>query len=135
MNARVGADYISRPESTCLNSNKSTATLAEKLQDSKWCDDPDTLWTGLKNVIHQTALDVFGLKQRQDPDWYRDSQHALKPVLEQRRKALLRLKSWPTRCALAEHPAAKAHAQQTVHECVRAYWDSLCTRIETARDS
>ena len=111
------------------------SSLAEKLQDAEWCDDPDSLWTGLKNVIHQTALDVFGLKQRQDPDWYRDSRHTLEPVLEQKRKALLRLKSRPTRCALAEHRAAKAHAQQTVRECVRAYWDSLCTRIETARAS
>ena len=36
-------------------------------------DDPDTLWTGLKNAMHHTALDVFGIEQRQDPDWYRDS--------------------------------------------------------------
>ena len=68
------------------------SSLAEKLQDAEWCDDPDSLWTGLKNVIHQTAVDVFGLKQRQDPDWYRDSRHTLEPVLEQKRKALLRLK-------------------------------------------
>ena len=111
------------------------SSLAEELQDAEWCDDPDSLWTGLKNVIHQTALDVFGLKQRQDPDWYRDSRHTLEPVLEQKRKALLRLKSRPTRCALSENRAAKAHAQQTVCECIGAYWDSLCTRIETARAS
>ena len=94
-----------------------------------------TLWTGLKNVIHQTILDVFALKQGQDPDWYRDSRHALKLALEQKRKALLRLKSLPTRCALEEHRGAKAHAQKIVCECVRAYLDYLCTRIETARET
>ena len=50
-------------------------------------------------------------------------------------KSVKRLQSQPTRCTLAQHRAAKAHAQKTVREFVRAYWNSLCTRIETARDS
>ena len=64
------------------------SSLAEVLHDEDCSDDPDTLWTGLKNVINQTALDEFGLKQRQNRDWYRDSRHALEPVLEQKRKEI-----------------------------------------------
>ena len=123
-----------RSKSACLNSNNSTAVLLQKRSKMQNAVMILTLWTGLKNVIHQTILDVFALKQGQDPDWYRDSRHALKLALEQKRKALLRLKSLPTRCALEEHRGAKAHAQN-VCECVRAYLDYLCTRIETARDS
>ena len=109
--------------------------LDEKLAVIAPSNDPQAYWDSLRSTIHQTALDTFGLKQRQNPDWYRDSHDVLKPALEQKRKSLLKVKSRPTRQAIADYRLSKATAQRTVRQCVREYWDSLCSRIERARDS
>ena len=109
--------------------------LEEKLGDMERAHDPETYWNTLKTTIHQTALDTFGLRKRQNPDWYRESQDILKPALEQKREALLKVKARPTRKTLAEYRLKRSTAQQTVRQCVREYWESLCARIEAARDS
>ena len=97
--------------------------------------DVDTYWNHLREAIYQPANEIFGLRRRQDPDWYRESRASLQPVLEMKRTALLKVKSKCTPASLAEYKAAKTSARLAVRSCVKSYWDSLCLRIESARDS
>jgi len=60
-----------------------------------------------------------------DPDWYRESCDTIKPVLEKKRAAMLKMKSRFSRASLAEYRAARALAQKTVHESVKVFWNSL----------
>jgi hypothetical protein len=109
--------------------------LEEKLESIERAQDPATYWTALKTTIHQSALDTFGLRKRQDPDWYRESQDTMIPVLEQKRKALAKHKARPTRGTLEEYHLMRSAAQKTARQCIRDYWQSLCSWIEKARDA
>lgn len=99
--------------------------LDKKMANISDEDTHEEHWEKMRSSIHSAALESFGLRKRQDPDWYRNSRSTLEPVLEAKRAALLKVKSRPTRQAIAAHWAAKAEAQRTVRICVRAYWDSL----------
>ena len=109
--------------------------LDQKLVNISDDDTHEKHWEKLRTSIHSAALESFGQRKRQDPDWYSNSCSTLKPILEMKRAAMLKVKARPTRQAHAAHRAAKAEAQRSVRNCVRNYWDSLCTSIETARDT
>lgn len=66
--------------------------LEERLETIQDDTDPDTYWDSLKNIIHDTALETFGLQKNQDPDSYRSSID----IMEETRKTLVRFKSRPT---------------------------------------
>jgi hypothetical protein len=110
--------------------------LTLQLSDEKFStsSNPEDLWNNLKNVIHSTGLRCFGKRKRKDPDWYTASLETMEPVVEKKRQALLRMKSRPTRSAQNELRACRADAQRTARKCAKIYWDSLCSRIEKARD-
>ena len=95
--------------------------------------DPDVYWGSLTKTIHEGALATFGKKVKQNPDSYNASLPIIQPVLEEKRKALLRLKVRPTRQARFTHCVARANAQRAVRACAREYWHSICLDIETAR--
>lgn len=122
---------------TCIPALKEE--YCKKLEDGlKSIDkesDPDSYWDSLRNTVHDAAVKTFGRRKRQDPDWYKSAIATIQPVLEEKRKALARLKSRPTRQAQENYRAARSTAQATVRKCVQVFWNSLCSRIEAARDS
>ena len=97
--------------------------------------DLESQWKNLEAIIHQSALDTYGRKERNNPDWYNASLQEMTPVIEEKRKALLKDKSRPTRQSKEDLRAARANVQRTARQCARDYWESLCDRIEKARDS
>ena len=82
----------------------------------------------------EQVLVHHGKRVKQNADWYNASLPIIQPVLEEKRKALLRLKARPTRQARTAHRIARANAQRVVRDCAHQYWDSICLDIQTARD-
>ena len=116
--------------------NEYCDALNQELGDTNICDNPnpEDIWNNLKKAIHSTGLNTFGKRKRKDPDWYAASLETMEPVVEKKRLASLRMKSRPTRSALDELRACRAETQRTARECAKKYWESLCERIEHARD-
>lgn len=46
--------------------------LEEWFANVEQCSDPNTRSKSLKNAIHHTTLNTFGLKNRQYSDWYKN---------------------------------------------------------------
>jgi hypothetical protein len=109
--------------------------LNEKLDLLQDDPNPDVCWTNLRSAVHEAALETFGHRKRRNPDWYIASLDTIQPALEEKRQALLRLKSRPTRQSQDNFRKARSMAQKTVRKCMEDYWDDLCSRIETARDT
>lgn len=109
-------------------------SLASAMDSLPAVTDPDVYWGSLRKTIRETALATYGKKVKQNPDWYNASLPIIQPVLEEKRKALLRLKARPTRQARIAHRSARANAQRVLRACARKYWDSICLDIEMARD-
>ena len=116
--------------------NEYCDALNQELGDTNICDNPnpEDIWNNLKKAIHSTGLNTFGKRKRKDPDWYAASLETMEPVVEKKRLASMRMKSRPTRNALDELRACRAETQRTARECAKKYWESLCERIELARD-
>lgn len=109
--------------------------LADSLSPCLDGSDLDTYWTTLRTTIYETALITFGKQKKMDPDWFRASSQIIQPILEDKRKALLKYKSRPTRQSLEILRKARSAAQASTRRCAKEYWDSICSGIETARDS
>lgn len=87
--------------------------------------EPDAHWAPLKSNIHGAALETFGKRKKQDRDWYRYSVHTIRPLLEEKRHALVHYKLRPTRQAKESYRAARSNALATVRKCVQRFWSSL----------
>ena len=73
--------------------------LEEKLKRIPPAEDPDTLWTNMKTVIYDAALQTFGKRQKRNPDWH-ISLDVIQPILEKRN---------------AKHSFASSRDQQDKH--------------------
>lgn len=59
-----------------------------KVDDVERVSDHEIRWHNLKSPVYQMALDTFGLRNRQDSGWDRESHNIRGQALEQKSEAL-----------------------------------------------
>jgi len=72
-----------------------------------------------------SAVSASGLRQRKQPEWFRESANVLIPAVEARREARLQLKTRNTRAAKTRLRTAKANVQRLV----RDFWTKISTEM------
>ena len=89
-------------------------------------------WQLLKQTIHQSALDTFGVSSHCNPDWFVASLDTMKPAIEAKLKALLEFKSRPNVTTSARYRESRSLAQRTARRALYLYNVGLNEDIETA---
>ncbi|XP_067930932.1 craniofacial development protein 2-like [Watersipora subatra] len=89
-------------------------SLDKKIAAINTHTSPEEHWEQLSSSIHNAGSEAFGLKKRQDPDWYSQSRELLEPALDRKRAAMLKYQSRATRQTFADYHSAKSEAQRTV---------------------
>ena len=95
---------------------------------------PDESWGRLRQAIHESAVEAFGTNSRLKHDWMEEYSSTLRPLLEQKRTALIAHKRTPSDSTKDRLKAAKAEVQRTARKCANEYWTNLCTSIQVAAD-
>lgn len=115
---------------------KFCVSLAGKLKDITDADlGLEDYWNNIKKCIQESSIDTFGRQKRRNADWFNASLPIIEPVLEAKRRTLISQKEDPTRANKESYKLCRSEAQRVTRDCVRQYWDSLCSSIEAARDS
>ena len=72
----------------------------------------DERWNYIRDAIYTSAMDTFGKRVRQNPDWFKAGITELEPAITAKRNALLNCKRGPSETTLAELRKAKNDAQR-----------------------
>ncbi|KAK4325144.1 hypothetical protein Pmani_004298 [Petrolisthes manimaculis] len=91
-------------------------------------------WHYIRDAIHTSAMDTFGKRERQNPDWFEAGIAELKPALSAKRTALLDYKREPSKKTLAAFRNARNDAQRIARRCANNYWLNLCQNIQLFAD-
>ena len=89
-------------------------------------------WNSPRTTIYNTAVSVYGRKERKNTDWFEESVSALVPVIDAKRDALIMYKSNPSQQNHQALKAARSLAQNTARRCVNNYWLRLSSSIQMA---
>ena len=92
-----------------------------------------TDWDQMGHIMHQQALENFGSQTGSGNDWF--DANRLLPLLEVKRKALLRHNQAATRASLASLREARRCVQRETRRCANDYWSGLCEKIQVAADT
>jgi len=87
-------------------------------------------WSKFRSLVMGSAVSTFGLRQRKQPDWFRESPNVLIPSVEVRHDARLQLKTRNTRAAKARILTAKAEVQRLVRAALRDFWTKISTEVQ-----
>ncbi|KAK4314193.1 hypothetical protein Pmani_014526 [Petrolisthes manimaculis] len=74
-------------------------------------------WHYIRDVIHTSAMDTFGKRERQNPDWFEAGIAELEPALSAKRTALLDYKREPSEKTLDAFRNAQNDAQGIARCC------------------
>ncbi|XP_072050351.1 uncharacterized protein [Amphiura filiformis] len=104
-------------------------SIERSLQD---CPETPTVerWNFLRDTIYNTAMETFGKRSKQNPNWFEAKILEMEPVVEAKRSALINYKSVPSKKTLATLQKAKRNAQRTARRCANDYWLTLCQNIQ-----
>ncbi|XP_037789963.1 uncharacterized protein LOC119585364 [Penaeus monodon] len=91
-------------------------------------------WSHIHDFIYNSAMDTFGKRERQNPDWFEAGIAELEPAIEAKRAALINHKREPSVKSLAALRKARNDAQRIVRRCANDYWISLCESIQLSAD-
>jgi len=102
------------------NENDSSTSLFKSFFSVKAMPDyPGTnvedAWSKFRSLVMGSRVSAFGLRQRKQPDWFRESANVSIPAVEARHEARLQLKIQNTRAAETRLLTAKANVQRLVH--------------------
>ena len=107
-------------------------TLKHRIGQLEENGNANEYWQLLKQTIHQSALDTFGVSSHRNPDWYVASLDTVKPAIEAKRKVLLEFKSRPNEITSARYSESRSLAQRTAGRALHLYYVGLSEDIETA---
>ena len=107
--------------------------IDETLEDCP-ADSASTRWNHIREAVFQTALDVFGRRERKSADWFEAGTAELEPAIAAKRAALLAHKKDPSTKTLAALRAARSDAQRIARRCANDYWLNLCQDIQLSAD-
>ena len=108
-------------------------SIEEALKDCP-TRNPEERWNHIRDSIFSSAMDAFGKKERQNPDWFEANITDLEPVIAAKRTALLDFKRQPSQKTLTVLRKARSIAQRTARCCANNFWASLCHSIQLAAD-
>ncbi|XP_037794156.1 uncharacterized protein LOC119589633 [Penaeus monodon] len=91
-------------------------------------------WSSIRDVIYNSAMDTFGKRERQNPDWFEAGIAELEPAIEAKRAALINHKREPSVKSLAALRKARNDAQRIARRCANDYWLNLCESIQLSAD-
>ncbi|XP_037774603.1 craniofacial development protein 2-like [Penaeus monodon] len=91
-------------------------------------------WSHIRDFIYNSAMDTFGKRERQNPDWFEAGIAELEPAIEAKRAALINHKREPSVKSLAALRKARNDAQRIVRRCANDYWINLCESIQLSAD-
>ena len=92
-------------------------------------------WEHFRDVVYDAALNTFGKKISKSADWFEAYSEDMKPLIEDKRRALSSYKASPSKRNLQTLQAARSLVQQTARRCANNYWLQLCSKIQTAADT
>ncbi|XP_018022180.1 uncharacterized protein LOC108678311 [Hyalella azteca] len=92
-------------------------------------------WCSLRSAIYNAAVLAYGIKERNDADWFGANIGELEPAISSKRRAMLKYKSDPSQRNLQVLRAARKRAQQMARRCANNYWLQLSDSIQWASDS
>lgn len=92
-------------------------------------------WKSLQTAMYNTAMDTFGKRTANSPDWFEANAYILTPLLEKKRTALADYKNFPSQHNLQILRATRKKVQQTARKCANSYWLKLSEEIERASSS
>jgi len=111
--------------------------FANSIEDAlKNCPGGNTeeRWSHIRDFIYNSAMDTFGKRERQNPDWFEAGIAELEPAIEAKRAALINHKREPSVKSLAALRKARNDAQRIVRRCANDYWINLCESIQLSAD-
>lgn len=91
-------------------------------------------WNHIRDAIYNSAMNTFGKRERQNPDWFEAGIAELEPAIEAKRTALVAYKREPSEKTLAALRKARHDAQRTARRCSNDYWLKLCDSIQLSAD-
>ncbi|XP_062615832.1 uncharacterized protein LOC134277519 [Saccostrea cucullata] len=94
----------------------------------------DERWNYIRDAIYTSAMDTFGKRVRQNPDWFEAGITELEPAITAKRNALLNYKRGPSEKTLAELRKARNDAQRIARRSANDYWLNLCKGIQHSAD-
>ena len=92
-------------------------------------------WATLQEVIYTQAKATFGTNGGSSQDWFKANEDKITPVLDQKRRALLRHKKRPTTSSKQSLMIIRKQARRTARRCANDYWMKLSQEIQQAADS
>ena len=102
-----------------MKNDSSTSLFKSFLSVKAMPDYPGTnvedAWSKFRSLVMGSTVSAFGLRQRKQPDWFRESANVSIPAVEARHEARLQLKIQNTRAAETRLLTAKANVQRLVH--------------------
>ncbi|XP_076030439.1 uncharacterized protein LOC143018741 [Oratosquilla oratoria] len=91
-------------------------------------------WNHIRGPIYNSAMDTFGKRQRQNPDWFEAGITKPEPAIAPKRKALLNYKREPSEKTLDALRKARNDAQRLPRRSANDYWLNLCQNIQVSPD-
>jgi len=108
-------------------------SIKEALRDCP-TNSAEERWNHIRDAIYNSAMDTFGKRERQNPDWFEAGITELEPVITAKRKALLEYKREPLEKTLAALRKARNDAQRIARRSANNYWLNLCQSIQLSAD-
>lgn len=112
------------------------SALSARLQriDHK-VDDPEDAWTSLKAAIISAATESIGFVNRRHQDWFDDNSHAIRDLIEQKRKARLAWQHNPkSKSKENDFRTIKATVQRTIRKIQNDWWNAKAEEIQGYAD-
>ena len=92
-------------------------------------------WATLQDTIYSQAKATFGTNQGSSQDWFKANTNKIAPVLDQKRKALLRHKKRPTTSSKQRLKSTRKQSRRTARRCANDHWMELSQEIQQAADT
>ncbi|XP_038073007.1 uncharacterized protein LOC119741328 [Patiria miniata] len=89
-------------------------------------------WEDISSIVYEQALRHFGSQPRNGKDWFTKD---LLPLVEDKRKALLRYREVSTRSNFARLKTARQNLHRETRKCANQYWLDLCQKIQVSADT
>eukprot|EP00057_Strongylocentrotus_purpuratus_P009763 XP_011664237.1 PREDICTED: uncharacterized protein LOC100887870 [Strongylocentrotus purpuratus] len=127
---RINTAKISNPDLHDLFAD----SIEQALQDCP-STSAEERWNHIRDAIHHSAMEIYGKREKQNPDWFVAGIAELEPVIEAKRAALANYKSDPSVKTLTALRTARRDVQRVARRCANNYWLSLCQSIQLAADN
>ena len=109
-------------------------SIEQALQDCP-STSAEERWNHIRDAIHHSAMEIYGKREKQNPDWFVAGIAELEPVIEAKRAALAYYKSDPSVKTLTALRTARMDAKRVARRCANDYRLSLCQSIQLAADN